>query len=111
VSSKKSFLRSRRDGLIVLGLIALSLGLYARATQFGFVTFDDSAVLLAHPSLYDETSLAAGGCAISTEFPCEEPLLLRDLRWAVDARVYGFENPLGYHPGHVVINALVLGAR
>jgi hypothetical protein len=108
VSSKKSFLRSRQDRLIVLGLIALSLGFYVRATQFGFVAFDDTRVLLGHPSLYDETSLAAGARAIFTEFPREEPLLLRDLSWAVDARVYGFENPLGYHLGNVVMNALVV---
>ena len=108
MSSKQSFLRSRQDGLIVLGLIALSLGFYARASQFGFVAFDDPTVLLAHPSLYDETSFVSGARAIFSEFPREEPLLLRDLSWALDARVYGFENPLGYHVGNVVLNALVV---
>ena len=104
----QSFLRSRRDVLIVLSLIAVSLGLYARAPQFGFVSFDDHRVLLAHPSLYDETSFVSGARAVFSEFPREEPLLLRDLSWAADARVFGFANPFGYHLGNVVLNALVV---
>jgi hypothetical protein len=108
VASMQSFLRSRRDVLIVLALIAVSLGLYARVTQFGFVSYDDHRVLLAHPSLYDETSFLSGARAVFNEFPREEPLLLRDLSWAADARVFGFANPFGYHLGNVVLNALVV---
>lgn len=108
MSSKQGFLESRHDLLIVLGLIAVSLLFYARATQFGFVQFDDPTVLLAHPSLYDETSFVSGARAIFSEFPREEPLLLRDLSWAADARLYGFNDPFGYHLGNVVLNALVV---
>jgi hypothetical protein len=107
--SSKLFLRSRGDGFIVLGLIVLSLVFYARAPQFDFVGFDDPTVLLEHPSLYDETSFVSGARAIFSEFPREEPLILRDLSWAVDARVYGFANPFGYHLGNVIVNAAVVG--
>ena len=108
MSGWQDFLGSRKDLLIVFGLFAFSLLLYARATQFGFTSFDDPTVLLAHPSLYDENSFVSAVRAIFSEFPREEPLLLRDLSWAADARVYGFENPLGYHLGNIVLNAVVV---
>ncbi len=90
----------------VLALVVLSLALHARTLSFGFVNFDDPTVLLAHPQLYDETSLLASLSQIFFEaFPREEPLLLRDVSWAIDARVFGFQNPLGYHLGNVLLNA------
>ena len=91
MSSTQAFSESRKNALIFFGLIVFSLLFYARATQFGFISFDDPTVLLAHPSLYDETSFVSGARAIFNEFPREEPLLLRDLSWAADARVFGFE--------------------
>jgi hypothetical protein len=95
-----------KTALACLGLAVLSLALYARAIGFDFVDFDDSTVLLAHPRLYDESSFRASLRQIFFEsFPREEPLLLRDVSWALDARVFGFRNPRGYHLGNVVLNA------
>jgi hypothetical protein len=92
--------------LAVLALVVLSLALHARALSFDFVNFDDPTVLLAHPQLYDETSFTSSLSQIFFEaFPREEPLLLRDVSWALDARVFGFQNPLGYHLGNVLLNA------
>lgn len=80
--------------------------LYARSLGGGFVNFDDTTVLLSHPQLYDETSLWASLRQIFVDaFPREEPLLLRDVTWAVDARLFGFANPLGYHLGNVLLHA------
>lgn len=96
--------RSTRIG--ALGLATLSLGLYGRAVGFDFVNFDDPQVLLAHPMLYDENSFLASLVQIfHAYFPREEPLLLRDVSWALDARLFGFANPAGYHLGNVVLNA------
>ena len=92
--------------LAVFALVVLSLALYARVPSFDFVNFDDPTVLLAHPQLYDETSFTSSLSQIFFEaFPREEPLLLRDVSWALDARVFGFQNPLGYHLGNVLLNA------
>ena len=89
-----------------LGLAFGSLALYARTVGFDFVNFDDPQVLLAHPQLYDETSFLASLSQIFyAYFPREEPLLLRDVTWAFDARVFGFRNPAGYHLGNVLLNA------
>jgi len=104
--SGSSWAVRHETALAALGLALLSLALYARAAGFDFVNFDDPTVLLAHPQLYDETSFLASLSQIFFEsFPREEPLLLRDVSWALDARVFGFENPLGYHLGNVLFNA------
>ncbi len=92
---------------VALILALWSFVLYARALHFDFVDFDDRTILLAHPNLYNQESLAASLRAIFVDyFPREEPLLVRDVSWAVDARLFGFENPFGYHLGNVLLNAL-----
>jgi hypothetical protein len=88
-------------------LALASAALYAGSLREDFVDFDDRTVLLAQPDLYDEDSLRASLAQIFLHgFPREEPLLLRDLSWALDARLFGFRNPLGYHLGNVLLNAL-----
>jgi len=96
----------RVDVWLSLGLAAIALAVFGRAAGFDFVSFDDPAVVLAHPNLYDETSLLASLRAILVDyFPREEPLLFRDITWAIDARLFGFANPFGYHLGNVVLHA------
>lgn len=97
----------RQRIVLACGLLAiLNLALHVRVLGFGFVEFDDTTVLLAHPMLYDETSFVASLRQIFVEaFPREEPLLVRDVGWALDARLFGFRNPFGYHLGNLVLNA------
>jgi hypothetical protein len=98
------------DIRIFLVLIALSLLWYLRTAGYEFVGFDDTRVLLGHPNLYNENSLLSSIREIFTGyFPREEPLLVRDLSWAVDARLFGFGNPFGYHFGNIVLNAFNVG--
>lgn len=89
--------------------VALWLGtflLYAKSLAFDFIDFDTKNILLAHPQLYDETSLLGSiRQNLYGYFPREEPLVVRDLSWAIDSRVFGFRNPLGYHLGNVLLNA------
>lgn len=97
----------RKTVYACLGLAGLSLALYAGALCFDFINFDDQTVLLAHPDLYNASSLVESLRQIFIAgFPREEPLLVRDLSWALDARLFGFANPLGYHLGNVVLNAV-----
>ncbi len=98
------------DARIFLALVALSLLWYLRTAGYEFVDFDDTRVLLGHPNLYNENSLLSSIREIfSGYFPREEPLLIRDLSWAVDARLFGFANPFGYHFGNIVLNAFNVG--
>jgi len=92
---------------VALLLLAGSLLLYAPSLAFGFIGYDESAVLLGHPNLYHQPSLLASLREILVGyFPREEPLIVRDLSWLLDARLFGFERGLGYHLGNVVLNAV-----
>jgi len=100
----------RKTAYAFFGLAGLSVALYAGALWFDFVNFDDQTVLLAHPDLYNQSSLLASLQQIFVAgFPREEPLLVRDLSWALDARLFGFANPLGYHVGNILLNAANVG--
>jgi hypothetical protein len=83
---------------------------FLRSIGYEFVGFDDTRVLAGHPNLYNEDSFFSSLREIFVGyFPREEPLLVRDLSWAIDARLYGFGNPFGYHFGNVVLNAFNVG--
>lgn len=92
--------------LTAAALLASMVVLYGRAVTFDFVEFDDTTLLLGHPNLYGQPSLLANLKAIFFDyFPREEPLLVRDVTWALDAWLFGFKNPTGYHLGNILLNA------
>ena len=98
----------RGDAVVLAVLVLSSVGLYAQTLAFEFVSFDTPRVLLGHPQLFDETSFLASVGQIFGNLPREEPLVVRDLSWALDARVWGFENPAGYHFGNLIWNAIAV---
>ena len=100
-------LAHRRDAAWLLGLVIGSLFLYAQSLDFSFVHFDDQTILTDHPDRYDETSFTKSARTIFlTDFPREEPLVVRDLSWALDARLFGFSNARAYHRTNIILNAL-----
>jgi len=91
---------------VAITLFGGSMLLYGPSLGFGFIGYDEGAVLLGHPNLYNQASLLDSAREILVGYlPREEPLLVRDLSWLLDARTFGFTNPLGYHLGNVVLNA------
>lgn len=87
-------------------LALLSIALYAPTVLFGYVGFDDTRILLGHPHLYDSTSFLASLREILVgHFPREEPLLVRDISWAAEARLFGLDDPWAFHLGNVLLNA------
>ena len=92
--------------VIAIVLFGGSLLLYASSLSFGFIGYDEASVLLGHPNLYHQPSLWASLREILLGyFPREEPLIVRDLSWLLDARLFGFERATGYHLGNVLLNA------
>jgi hypothetical protein len=92
--------------VIVILLFSGSVLLYMSSVGFGFIGYDESAVLLGHPNLYGQASFMASLREILVGyFPREEPLIVRDLTWLLDATLFGFTNPAGYHLGNVLLNA------
>lgn len=91
-------------------LVGASIALYAGTVGYGYVDYDDSTVLLAHPALYDERSLTSSLEQIFVGyFPREEPLLLRDVSWAIESRLFGFHTAWPRHLGNVLLNAANVG--
>ena len=101
------FKTNKKAFFLICFLFWLSIfALYFQSIQFGFVDYDDTTVLLANPNLYNENSLISSLQEILYKyFPREEPLILRDITWALDSYFFGFKNPMGYHLGNVFLNS------
>jgi hypothetical protein len=109
VAPHPGFFRRHRNLLTGLLLAVLAWIIYLPSAQYDFVYYDDIRVLKDHPELYGQPSLAADLKAIFvTSFPREEPLLFRDVTWALDARLFGFNSSFGYHFGNVLLHGVVV---
>ena len=99
----------RRALLTALLLMLAAWVLYLPSIRYGFIYYDDVRILKEHPELYGQPTLSANLRSIFTLFPREEPLLVRDVSWALDSRLFGFGNPLGYHLGNVFLHGIAVG--
>lgn len=109
--SQPGFFHRHRNLLTGLLLAVCAWVIYLPSTQYGFVYYDDVRILKEHPELYGQPTLAADFKAIFvTSYPREEPLLVRDVSWALDGRIFGFNNTFGYHLGNVLLHGLVVAA-
>ena len=97
-----------RNRVTVLALFAAAFLLYLPSANFEFIYYDDVRILASHPELYNGQTLQQSVMAILTQLPREEPLLLRDLSWALDSRIFGFTNPHGFHFINVLLHAGVI---
>ena len=98
-----------RGSLIALLLALAAWAMYLPSAQFGFVYYDDVRILKDHPELYGQKTLSGDLHSIFvTCFPREEPLLVRDVSWALDSRLFGFGNAFGYHLGNIVLHGMVV---
>jgi len=103
------WLRRHRNLLAALLLMLAAWLIYLPSVNYGFVYYDDVRILLNHPELYGQEKLSSDFHAIFvTGFPREEPLLLRDVSWALDSRIFGFGNPFGYHLVNVLLHGIVV---
>lgn len=102
-------LRRHRNLLTGLVLMLGAWAIYLPSVHYGFVHYDDVRILRDHPELYGQAHLSEDLRAIFvTGFPREEPLLLRDVSWALDSRIFGFGNAFGYHLGNVLLHGIVV---
>src|SRR5438067_4940995 len=108
-SAAAKWLCDRRNGLTAVLLAAVACVLYLPSIHHGFVYYDDVRILKDHPELYGQPHFASDLKAIfNTSLPREEPLLIRDVSWAFDSRLFGFGHPLGYHLGNVLLHGIVV---
>jgi hypothetical protein len=109
MTDETGWLRRHRNLLTALLLMLAAWAIYLPSVRYGFVYYDDVRILLDHPELYGQPNLSADFREIFvTSFPREEPLLLRDVSWALDSRIFGFGNAFGYHLGNVLLHGIVV---
>lgn len=109
LSSSSHWLRRHRHWITAVALMLVAWALYLPSVKYGFVYYDDVRILRDHPELYGQKTFFEDLKAIFvTSYPREEPLLVRDVSWAVDSRLFGFGNPFGYHLGNVLFNGVVV---
>ena len=104
----KRFFRRHRNFLTALLLAMAAWLFYLPSVQYDFAYYDDVRILRDHPELYGQPLAADLKAIFVTEFPREEPLLVRDVTWALDSRVFGFGNPFGYHLNNVLLHGVVV---
>ncbi len=101
--------RRWRHILTVLLLWLGAFALYLPSAEYDYIYYDDVRILARHPELYHQPQFLDGLKAIVLEqFPREEPLLVRDISWALDSRIFGFPNPHGFHYVNVLLHACVV---
>jgi hypothetical protein len=101
--------RCHRNLLTGLLLMLTAWVIYLPSVKYDFVYYDDVRILRDHPELYGQANLSADMQEIFvTSFPREEPLLLRDVSWALDSRLFGFGKAFGYHLGNVLLHGIVV---
>ena len=100
----------RHRNLLTGSLLMLAAWvMYLPSVRYDFVYYDDVRILRNHPEIYGQTNWPAATQAIFVAgFPRDEPLLLRDVTWALDSRLFGFGNAFGYHLGNVLLHGLVV---
>jgi hypothetical protein len=107
----RSWLRGHRNLTTGLLLMLAAWAWYLPAVRCGFVYYDDVRILRDHPEIYGQTHWSDELRAIFVSgFPRDEPLLLRDVTWALDGRIFGFGNAFGYHLGNVLLHGIVVAS-
>lgn len=109
LSLRGGTLAKHRNLITAVLLMIAAWIFYLPSINYGFIYYDDVRILKDHPELYGQKPITADLKEIFVSaYPREEPLLLRDVSWAVDSRIFGFGNPFGYHLGNVLLHGIVV---
>ena len=96
--------RIGRDLLVAAGLIVLVVAVFAPATEFGFIPYDDDTYLLENPSI----RRGLDGVSIGWAFGFQPGYQYYPLTWlshALDFSLFG-DDPTGHHAVSIALHAL-----
>ncbi len=93
--------------LVIFMIFILSSVAYGTIFTHPFIDYDDRAVITDRIDTYDGINTENITNIILQDFPREEPLILRDLSYLVNAELFGPLNPFGYLLGNFLLHLVV----
>ena len=92
--------------LLCFLLIITAYVIYGNMFSHSFIDYDDYSMIVERKGSYDGLTLENMKGIIIDEYPREEPLIVRDLSYLVNAQIFGVLNPKGYLLGNFLLHIL-----
>ena len=93
--------------LLVLGLTIIIFSVYQDVFTHSFVAYDDTRIVVNRSQHYSGITIKNLRAIAWDDFPREEPLVLRDLSYLINAQIFSPLNPQGYLLGNLLLHILV----
>lgn len=93
--------------IAVLILVSVTIPLFSGMFNHSFVNYDDYRIIVNRIDTFDGFTLKNLKRIILEDYPREEPLILRDISYLVNASLFGPLNPKGYLLGNLLLHILV----
>jgi len=93
--------------ILIFILTVLTITVFSDVFTHSFVNYDDHRIIVNRVDAYQDFSLEKISDIIFNDYPREEPLILRDLSYLVNASIFGPLNPQGYLMGNLVLHIVV----
>ncbi len=87
-------------------IFILSTLTYLDIANHKFVTFDDNRIILKHIDSFEGVTIKNIKNIILDDYPREEPLIVRDLSYLINASLFGPLNAQGYLGGNLLLHML-----
>lgn len=95
--------------VLLLSLILIIAGtfVFSGIVEHSFVDYDDHRIILDRIDRFDGFTLSNINQIFFADYPREEPLILRDLSYLVNAAIFGPLHPQGYILGNLALHLMV----
>lgn len=93
--------------MVLFALCVTSYLAYGDIFNHSFVDYDDYRIIVDRAESYDGLTLNTLKKIFIDEFPREEPLLVRDFSYLLNAAIFGSLNPGGYLLGNYLLHIAV----
>lgn len=93
--------------MVLFALCVTSYLVYGNIFNHSFVDYDDYRIIVDRAGSYDGLTLKTLKKIFIDEFPREEPLLVRDFSYILNAAIFGTLNPGGYLLGNYLLHIAV----
>jgi len=84
----------------------LAFSSYGSIFSHEFIAYDDIRIIVANTARYDGMNIENLKAIFFTDFPREEPLLIRDISYLINAEIFGPTSPGGFLFGNVILHIL-----